>query len=300
MFFDTPSVFAKGHWRGLVLISKPMKIDLRLFLTASLLAFLAGAACPQISIAPTSLYIHDDTNIGTLYVSNNSEQPQEVTVSLAFGYPGSDDAGNMVMLYEDSAAYEKYALNDWVRVFPRTFVVAPGQQQTVRLQVRPKKGLEDGVYWTRIKVLSNPQTPEVVQTVTETISTRITFKFEQVIAAFYLSGKTTTGLVIQGVESVQDGSKLALLARVQRTGNSPFIGSLRAELYDSGGALVRQQESTTAIYFDAIRRIEMDVLGIPPGNYQARIFFETRRGDVAPTDLVQAESLNTTTAVILK
>jgi len=265
-----------------------------------LLIISAYVAYPQISLAPTSLYIHSDTNIGTLYVSNNSEQPQEVTISLAFGYPGSDNAGNMIMLYEDSVAYEKYALNDWVRIFPRTFVIPPGQQQTVRIQVRPKKGITDGVYWTRVKVLSNPQTPEVVQSVAENISTRITFKFEQVIAAFYLSGKTTTGLSIQGVEPIQDGAKLSLLTKVERTGNSPFIGTMRAELYDVNGTMVRQQETTTAIYFDAIRRIEMDAGGLGAGNYQAKISFETRRGDVAPTDLVQAEPLSATTSVIIK
>lgn len=277
-----------------------MKSNLRTSFSVLILSVISATVYPQISLAPTSLYIHNDTNIGTLYVSNNSEQPQEVTVSLAFGYPGSDNSGNMVMLYEDSVAYQKYALNDWVRVFPRTFVLAAGQQQTVRLQVRPKKGLTDGVYWTRVKVLSNPQTPEVEQTVTENISTRITFKFEQVIAAFYLNGKTTTGLLVQGVEYIQDGTKLTLLTKVKRTGNSPFIGSIRAELFDANGVLVRQQETTTAIYFDATRRIELDSGGLGAGNYQAKVFFETRRGDVAPTDLVQAEPLSTNTTVTLK
>lgn len=277
-----------------------MKIAVRTFLAVLLLIVVANTAFSQISLAPTSLYIHSDTNIGTMYVSNNSEQPQEVSINLAFGYPGSDNAGNMIMLYEDSAAYEKFALNDWVRVFPRTFVIPPGQQQTVRIQVRPKKGIADGVYWTRIKVLSNPQTPEVVQAVAENISTRITFKFEQVIAAFYLSGKTTTGLSIQGVESIQDGTKVSLLTKVQRTGNSPFIGTMRAELYDGNGNMVRQQETTTAIYFDAVRRIEMDAGGLSAGTYQAKITFETRRGDVAPTDLVQAEPLTTAVSVNIK
>jgi len=277
-----------------------MKIDFRRLLSFLLLISFTGVSLAQISLAPTSLYIHSDTNIGTLYVSNNSEQSQEITVSLAFGYPGSDKAGNMMMLYEDSVAYEKYALNDWVRVFPRTFVIAPGQQQTVRIQVRPKKGIADGVYWTRVKVLSNPQTPEVEQSISENVTTRITFKFEQVIAAFYLNGKTTTGLLVKGIESVQEDNKLALLTNVERTGNSPFIGSIKAELYDAGGNLVRQQETTTAIYFDAVRRIEMDSNGLPAGKYQAKIFFETRRGDVAPTDLVQSEPLVATASVTLK
>jgi hypothetical protein len=90
------------------------------------------------------------------------------------------------------------------------------------------------------------------------------------------------------------------MTKVQRTGNSPFIGSMRAELYDSNGTMVRQQETTTAVYFDAVRRIEMDSGGLAAGNYQAKIFFETRRGDVAPTDLVQAEPLSTTAPVTIK
>ena len=277
-----------------------MKILQRIFCLLVALSGIHGLSFGQISVAPTSLYIHSDTKIGTLFITNNSEQSQEISINLAFGYPASDDAGNMVMFFDDSIAYEKYALNDWLRVFPRSFVLGPGQNQTVRLQARPVPGLQEGTYWTRVKILSNPQTPEIEQAVTENISTRITFRFEQVIAAFYLNGKTTTGLTVSGIEPIQEGSRLILLADVERTGNSPFIGSIRAEVYDQAGTMVLKQEATTAVYFKALRRLEMDIAGLTPGTYRVKIFFETRRADIAPTDIVQGDAITHELPVTIK
>lgn len=261
---------------------------------------LTTSAFSQISVSPTSLYINSDSKIGTLYVSNGSEQPQEVSVSVLFGYPGSDEAGNMTMVYEDSSAQKRYGLNDWVRVFPRTFVLAAKQQQTVRVQVRPPRGINEGTYWTRVKITSNAQTPEVDQAVTDQISTRVTFKFEQVIAAFYLNGKTETGITIEGITAEQNGKKLALLASVVPTGNSPFIGMIKTELLNEQGNSVLTREVTTAVYFNAMRRVDLDITDVTPGKYTAKITFETSRRDVDPADLVKGQPVSHTIPVEIK
>ncbi len=243
----------------------------------------------QVSIAPSTVFISDQTNIGTVYVSNRSDEPQEVSIEFAFGYPTSDENGNLIMTYDDQEAFERYAINNWVRAFPRSFVLGPRQQQTVRFQVRPQPQADDGVYWTRVKILANPQTPEIdLATDEEGIATRITFRFEQIIAAFYKKGNTTTGVNVKQVEVRHDENRLMLLPHLQRTGNSPFIGSLTAKMYDTGGNLVKERQTTTTAYFEEIRRIELDTEGLEPGNYRVELTFETRRGDISPTDLVQA------------
>lgn len=267
---------------------------------ALVLFCLTTSAFSQISVSPTSLYIHSDTKIGTLYISNGSEQPQEVSISVLFGYPGSDEAGNMTMVYEDSTAQGKYGLNDWVRVFPRTFTLAAKQQQTVRVQVRAPRGIDEGTYWTRVKITSNAQTPDVEQAVTDQISTRVTFKFEQVIAAFYLNGKTETGLSIDRITAEQTEKNLSLLASVVRTGNSPFIGMIKTELLDDQGNSVLTREMTTAVYFDALRRVDLDVTDITPGKYTAKVTFETTRRDVDPADLVKCQPVSQTIPVEVK
>ncbi len=246
----------------------------------------------QVAIAPSALFINDQTNIGTLYISNRSDDPQEVSIDFVFGYPSSDEQGNTIVNYDDSLAYEKYAINEWIRVFPRSFVLGPRQQQTVRFQVRPQPQAEDGVYWTRARITANPQTPEIDMPATEEgITTRITFRFEQIIAAIYRKGSVTTGVNVNKVDVVHEDDLMILLPHLERTGNAPFIGSMRALLYDHAGNLVKERQSTTTAYFDVIRRIEINTSDLPPGNYRAELIFETRRSDISPTDLVQAPTI---------
>lgn len=250
---------------------------------------LTESGLAQVAIAPSTVFITDQTNIGSVYISNRSDEPQEVSISFSFGYPTSDEDGNLIMTYEDAEAYEKYALNDWIRAFPRNFVLAPRQQQTVRFQVRPQPQAEDGVYWTRVNIVASPQTPEIdLATEAEGITTRIAFRFEQIIAAFYKKGNTTTGVNISQVEVRHDNNRLILLPHLQRTGNAPFIGSMTAKMYDMRGNLVKERRTTTTAYFEEIRRIEIDTEGIEPGNYRVELTFETQRGDISPTDLVKA------------
>jgi P pilus assembly chaperone PapD len=265
-----------------------------------LFALVPRQATAQVAIAPSTVFISDATNVGTLYVSNRSDEPQEVTIEFAFGYPSSDAEGNLVMNYQDSVAYEQFALNDYIRAFPRSFVLGPRQQQTVRFQVRPPAAFADGVYWTRVKVLANPQATEIDVTAEEGITTRITFRFEQVIAAFYRKGQAHTGLNINKVEAIQREGTLVLLSHLQRTGNAPFVGSMTATLFDAAGNPVMERQSTTTAYFEEIRRLEMDVSDLPPGEYRAELVFETRRADMSPTDLVQAPKITETISVTLQ
>lgn len=243
----------------------------------------------QVAIAPSTIFISDQTNIGTLYVSNRSDEPQEVSIDFAFGYPSSDEDGNLIMNYDDSVAFARHAINERIRAFPRSFVIGPRQQQTVRFQVRPQPGADDGVYWTRVKILANPQTPDIDLSAEEdVITTRVTFRYEQIIAAFYKQGRVTTGLNVNKVDVRHEENRVVLLPHLQRTGNAPFIGTMTAKMFDGRGTLVNERQTTTTAYFEEIRRIELDTEGLTPGEYRVELTFETRRGDISPTDLVQA------------
>ncbi len=66
---------------------------------------------------------------------------------------------------------------------------------------------------------------------------------------------------------------------------------MRARLYDHEGNMVTERQTTTTAYFEEVRRIDIDTSNIPPGEYRAELTFETRRGDISPTDLVQAPTV---------
>jgi hypothetical protein len=254
----------------------------------------------QLAISPPYVSVDGKSGVGNIYITNNSAQAQEVEISFAFGYPGSDAEGNLVMNYTDSVAYEQYAMDPVVRAFPRTFILPGKQQRTVRVQVKPSSGMKDGFYFTRVKVLGKPQTADVAKPVAEGISTKISYNFEQVIPAFYARGKVTTGLKVDKIDVAQKDSLLVIKAQLDRLGEAPFIGSSIIKLMDSKGKVVANSQASITAYFAVTRRMELGVSGIAPGSYKLEVSFETKRGDMAAGDLVQAQPVKETVDVVIK
>ncbi|MCF1752849.1 hypothetical protein [Mariniradius sediminis] len=248
-------------------------------------------AFSQISIAPTSVFL-DENGIASIYVTNPAEVPQEVSVSFVFGYPGNDDLGNLIMVYGDSVKEKQFGMGDRLRSFPRTFVLAPQQQQTVRLQLRPDRSLPAGTYFTRVKVTSNNVAQEVGQPVENEVATQVNFKFDQVIAVFFKQGQTSTGLELGDLQMQQDTEKIRVIAPYQTTGNSPFLGSVIASLKDSNNKTVTEEQQSIALYFGGKKGLDIAIPeGLPSGEYQVEMRFETKRSDIPSTDLVQASSV---------
>lgn len=254
----------------------------------SLTMVAAGSVQAQISIAPTSVFM-DENGIASLYITNPSDINQEINVSFVFGYPGSDETGNLIMVYGDSIKEKQYGLGDRLRAFPRSFVLAPQQQQTVRLQLRPDRSLPAGTYFTRVKVTSNNQAQDVDQVVESEVSTQINFKFDQVIAAFYKNGQTSTGLEIGNVATSINDGKIRAIAEFTTTGNSPFLGSISASIKDANEKTVSQKEEIVAMYFNGRKGIDVNIPeDLPSGEYQLELRFETNRSDIPTSDLVQS------------
>ena len=255
----------------------------------------------QITIAPSFVFIDEKSGVGNLYVSNNSEQAHEISISFAFGYPGGDADGNLVMNYNDSAAYARFALDPMIRAFPGSFVLKGGEQRTVRLQVIPAERRKEGYFYTRLKVLAKPQAAEITQEVAEGISTRINFNFEQITAVFYKHGKVSTGLKIKNVDVQQTETQvLELRAQLERTGNAPFLGSMTAKLKDAKGTVVAEIQSATTAYFDVTRRLDLNIKDVPSGDYTLELSFETQRNDMMKEDLLQAPRVVYETKVHVK
>jgi len=261
----------------------------------------AAKSNAQVTLSPTALFIKDQTNVSSLYVTNNSQVAQEIGVSFEFAYPGSDPQGNMVTVTNDSVSSIRYGLTSNLRAFPRQFVLQPGSQQTIRVQVPPMQG-SDGVYWTRL-ILSSQAAAKDLDTVrvTQGIGTKINYVLKQNIPVFYLKGKVTTGLTVDKVTTSVEKNKLIAVSKLKPIGNSPFNGSVTAILRDSAGKEVAVQQQTIVAYFEVLRRIELSLpSGIAPGKYSLELTYETKRGDISSDDLVQAKPVKSNTVVELK
>jgi len=259
-----------------------------------------GTLRAQVSIAPSFVFVDENSSVGNVYVSNNSKRPFEVTINFTFGYPSSDSIGNLIMNYKDSVAFAQYALDPIIRAFPRSFILKAGEQRTVRLQVVPKQRKIEGYYFTRMKVLAKPQSVEVADTVTQGIGTQINFNFEQITAVFYHKGKVNTGIDIKSIDVHQKDGNLEILPKLQRTGNAPFLGSMFAKLKDAQGKVIAETQSTTTVYFEEIRRLDLKIDKVAAGTYTLELSFESRRNDMQESDLIQSPRIVKEQTVVIK
>jgi P pilus assembly chaperone PapD len=245
----------------------------------------------QVSLAPTSLFIHDRAGVTTLYVSNTTQEDQEISISFEFSYPGSDSEGNLKTITDDTVSASRYGITGNLKVFPKQFILKPGAQQTVRIQSRPMPERPDGVYWTRVIVSSNSASGEIGSVpVSEGIGTKINYVFRQNIPVFYIKGKASTGLVCRNVATTVDEGKLVAVSSLSPEGNAPFNGTVTAVLSDQNGKEIALQQQTLVAYSEVLRRIELQLPGqnLPAGKYKLDFTYETVRADVSPDDLIQS------------
>lgn len=269
-----------------------------LFLALVFTFSVTSVVISQVSIAPVFVFMNDNNSFGSFVVMNGSNQNQEIAVDFVFGYSATDETGNGFMVYDDSLAYKQYAATDWVRAFPRNFVLEPGQRQTVRITARPPQGLSDGLYWTRIRTASNPQTPSIDELAVEGVRTQITFRFEQVTALFYKKGSLNTNIRLNNIRGERTDNGFSALVDVYRTGNSPFFGSAIVTLRDGSNRVVAENSFPVSIYFDGTRRFTLPA-ELSTGEYTVDVRFESQRGDMTTQDIIQITPVSQSARVTL-
>ncbi len=247
----------------------------------------------QVTIAPTNLFIDSRTKFGTYLVINGSNESQEINVDFLFGYTVSNEDGSRKVVYEDDEKAAEYSAANWVRAFPKSFTLAPGQRQVVRLRVVAPNDLADGTYWSRIRTTSSPvSTPVEVQS-NEAITARVGIEIAQVTGLYYKKGDVTTGIDITDMSTkMGDDGVLEVLADIKRTGNSPFLGSITANILDTDGNVVTTSFVSTTIFFDGKYKHEIDLSTVQTGNYQVELKFDSRRGDVSSNEIVQMQPVS--------
>ena len=250
-------------------------------------------ATAQVTIAPTNLFIDSQSRFGTYMIINGSNQAQEISIEFLFGYSDTDEQGNRSLVYDDPQKETQHSIADQVRAFPRNFTLQPGQRQIVRLRVNAPADLDDGTYWARIKTTSSPEAPPVELQSTETVTARVGFKIEQITGLYLKKGDVTTGIVIGDMRTNQrEDGILEVLADVNRIGNSPFLGTITANIYDSNNKKINTPGNfvSTTIFFDGVHKQEINVSSLAPGTYRAELVFETQRNDISSGDIVQSET----------
>lgn len=259
------------------------------FIGLLLLLFFPLSLFGQITITPTSIFLDQNSRIGNMMVINNSDDAQEITLDFVYGYLESYEDGSVELLMENDEEDEitdtSYSLSEYIRGFPQSFTLNPGQRQSVRLFVNPPADLEDGTYWTRILVGSAAESPAVGTASTTDITANINITLNQNLGLFYKNGDVSTGIEVENITSTRTESGINTLVKYNRTGNSPFIGTVTTRVMQRDEVISTNRRSTT-LFFGGTYAVENEIENLEPGDYRVEVSFVAERNDIASENLV--------------
>jgi hypothetical protein len=260
----------------------------------------ASLAAQGVMVAPHAVYIDHRVRSGSVLLYNPGTERVEVTISTIFGYPTTDSSGAIKLdtLVRDSAV----SALDWIQAFPRRLTVGPRERQTVRLLARPPAGLADGEYWLRLVIAAQAgRVPISGVSDTTAIQVGLTLEVRTIIGVNYRKGPVTTGVALSNVRAQVVGDSLITRSRLERRGNAAFVGTVRATLLDSAGAIRSSFTSPIGVYTTMEPRIGTPLAppGLPRGRYWLRYEVVAEREDLDPTVVLKASAVRDSVQLVI-
>jgi len=259
-------------------------------LLPALLAALPSAAPAQgVIVAPHAVFIDHATRAGSITLYNPGEEPVEVTVSFAFGYPTTNSAGLVTVELADSTPPGEPGATEWLQAFPRRVTIAQQQRQTIRLLASPPANLPNGEYWARIVVgAKGGKVPVVGVPDSAAITVGLTLEIRTVISVTYRKGQLTTGVTLAPISAEYAHDSVGVRIPLTRTGTAAYLGTARVAVVNSEGKLVGEDERAVAVYHALDPRLTVPVGALAPGTYTARVTVSTERADLPGKEALPA------------
>jgi P pilus assembly chaperone PapD len=251
-----------------------------------------------IVVAPTAVYLGDGNPSAAVSLYNPSNQPEEVSVEAVFGYPTTDEEGN-VYLHLDPDGEDARSAAGWIQALPRRLVVPPGERRTVRLLARPPAGTPDGEYWTRlILTASGQRIPSGGGADTPEVQVGLDLQVRTIISVAYRKGDVTTSVSVEDFAPEIRGDTLFVRPDLVRGGQGAFIGRMDLRLLDAAGAELQSWTEQVAVYRTYNRRYAYDVSALEPGSYRLVLRLGTERDDIPAASRLQAVPVEVTAEVV--
>ena len=238
---------------------------------------LADISYSQIRIAPPSITLDDRTPTGRFIVHNGSYTAVEVEVDLLYGYQHTNEEGKpFFMRYEDAPDGDDHSALDWVRIYPRHFILQPGEQQFVRMAARPPAGLPQGEYWVRpVFVTQEPMQYHADAGETEAISARVNLRRRDVLSVTYRRGTVNTAISISELTAEKKEGKIIVKANLERGGNAAYRGGARIQVFNERGDKVAGNGVGLTVFKSQVRAFEIAADELPSGNYSVELDIST-------------------------
>lgn len=264
------------NWRGIIFFAVISLI------TANLSA--------SVLVAPTSVYLSETDRTGRMTLQNPTDAPKEISVFFRFGIPVSDSLGNVQIKLSDTDYTDHRSCVNWLKVFPRKLVLAPGASQVIRFVARPPKDLPDGEYWARIVIRSEGSSttlPAAGQN--EQITTKLNMIMQTAIILKYRTGNLFAKLDVTETRIKNTDSSINCFVNMANRGNVSYIGVLKGRLLDANKKEIATDRINLAVYRDLTRVLSFKT---PSNNFQPPFKVEVTidnndRKDLPPEGIIR-------------
>jgi P pilus assembly chaperone PapD len=263
-------------------------------------ALIGGGALPAqgLMIAPHAVFIARGARSGSVTLLNPDTAPVEVTVEVFYGFTTTDSTGQLTLRTIDRPDSTQPSAAAWLQAFPRRLTIGPREQQVVRLLASPPAGLPDGEYWARLAFTAKGgQLPVAGVADTAKVKVGLTLQVRTVIGVHYRVGAVTTGLSVSGLQAVRRGDSVIVHARLERTGNAAYLGTVHGTVVGSRGQTVAEFRVPVTVFFTNEPRWAVGIGGAPAGQYGLHVAATTERDDLAQEVLLPAPAVRDSVAV---
>jgi P pilus assembly chaperone PapD len=272
---------------------------------AGVFSFLAvlltsGSLAAGVLVAPTVVFLSDDSRTGRMTLQNIGDTPQEVTVFFSFGLPVADSLGDVMVRLQDSTVTDPQSCLDWVKAFPRRLILPPNASQVVRFVANPPRELTDGEYWARVVIKAQEADPNIPKSTGEDqITTRLNMVMQTAIMLKYRHGDVFCELKLEEATAKYAEGQVEVLVGTRNVGNASYVGTLNCQVVDAGGHEVARRDVQLAVYRELRRRVEIP---IPEGDFARpfKVNLEITgkgRTDIAASDMLYGNDLTFSAAV---
>lgn len=84
-----------------------------------------------------------------------------------------------------------------------------------------------------------------------------------------------------------EGDVASIIVDYTKSGNAPFLGTMLAEFFDLTGTKVLEKKMFVSIYYDGLRRLNVNAADLPVGVYDVVVTATSGRSDIPGNDVVQ-------------
>jgi len=193
----------------------------------------ATAILAQVEIDPPRPVLSSRLRSLEMTVKNPTSKPLEVTVEFLYTVIRSDSTGAEMLADSNLTSTETTRnCSSWLKVFPRKFTIQPQSTRSVRLLAAIPGTAEDGEYWSRIVFNTNQRDIKPIE-LNDSADVQLNVGMQLAVGLPVLVrvGKIETGVdVATVIPTAVDSGKMGLLCDLSRSGNSPYRGTVLAQL----------------------------------------------------------------------